>query len=646
MTENKVVLIFALLTVIFTTAASAQTVPSTVSYQGRVMGSGGMPYNGVGYYKFAVCDQAGTVTHWSNDLTSTACSEPAASMSVTVTEGIYHVLLGAGPGPENQPLPPSVFQNSDLYLHVWFGDTSGGLEHLSPAQPFSSVPYAMKSEQASSADSLGGFSASQLDEPNVIIVDPSGGGDSPDIAGALSLAAGSTAAFLIRVAPGTYVESSLSVPSNTSLSCIKARSCYIDGSGSDVFLLGGAQSVRIEGFSITNFNYGIMLSGGETNLVIKDNYMSQGVRGISAENVSAEIGGIRVTDNEMMAFQDPAQARGIFISGSLLVNVTGFMAKDNIFQSFGSADLWGIDITGGMGVMLNNNAFLDFTTATGGSGGGVRIISSLLTNIDNSTMVSFTGGTGGSIKGMHLELAEGVNVLHSTMTHFQGDDTYGIYAITSLSAYVKYSNFTGFYTDTAVAVFFQDVAIARIQNNIIDGIGLYSTPANSTSWGIRYVYTGASMSLPTQTYTRLDQIAINNNSFFKSKNGIDVDFSASTEVGLSTKYIRDNALVGYSNVSDKGIRLTDVSRVSLKDNSVRVYNTGIEVMNPNLTNPDVYLVGNHLVGNVVDLLISPPAGGGGSIRAFNNIISGFLPVAPRNAPIIESGNLTPSGSTP
>jgi hypothetical protein len=43
-------------------AASTNAVPTVVSYQGKVTISG-QPYNGAGYFKFAILNQAGTTSY-------------------------------------------------------------------------------------------------------------------------------------------------------------------------------------------------------------------------------------------------------------------------------------------------------------------------------------------------------------------------------------------------------------------------------------------------------------------------------------------------------------------------------------------------------------------------------------------------------
>ncbi len=68
-------------------------VPSLLNYQGRVI-VGNTNFSGTGQFKFALVNSAGNATYWSNDGTSNNGSEPSASVSLTVTNGLYAVLLG------------------------------------------------------------------------------------------------------------------------------------------------------------------------------------------------------------------------------------------------------------------------------------------------------------------------------------------------------------------------------------------------------------------------------------------------------------------------------------------------------------------------------------------------------------------------
>lgn len=117
-------------------------VPQLINYQGRLSVGNGS-FNGSGMFKFALVDTTGANTYWSNDGTSTAGSQPTAAVAVTVTKGLYSVLLGDTTLMNMTAVPIAVFANTDVRLRVWFNDGMQGFQQLSPDQRISAVGYAM-----------------------------------------------------------------------------------------------------------------------------------------------------------------------------------------------------------------------------------------------------------------------------------------------------------------------------------------------------------------------------------------------------------------------------------------------------------------------------------------------------------------------
>jgi hypothetical protein len=134
-------------------------VPSVVSYQGQVIVDG-QPYTGNGYFKFAVVDEVGNTSYWSNDGSSVGGGEPSSAVLVSVVNGLFNVLLGdttqAG---MTQPLVASVFSEADSYLRVWFSSDNTSYSQLSPDRRIAAVPYALQAEQAINTDLLDGLHA-------------------------------------------------------------------------------------------------------------------------------------------------------------------------------------------------------------------------------------------------------------------------------------------------------------------------------------------------------------------------------------------------------------------------------------------------------------------------------------------------------
>lgn len=122
--------------------------PQLISYEGRVA-VGGVNFDSVtagqpGLFKFALVSPDGTQTYWSNDGTSVAGSEPTAAVALTVTKGLYSVLLGNTAVPFNMnSISAAVFAHPDVRLRVWFSDGTNGSQLLSPDRRIASVAYAV-----------------------------------------------------------------------------------------------------------------------------------------------------------------------------------------------------------------------------------------------------------------------------------------------------------------------------------------------------------------------------------------------------------------------------------------------------------------------------------------------------------------------
>lgn len=116
-------------------------VPQRVNYQGRIAVNG-VGFTGTGSFKFALVNAAGTTTYWSNNGSSTAGSQPTAGVALSVSSGIYSVQLGDTALANMTALPPTVFDNAEVWLRVWFNDGVNGFEQIAPDQRLAAVPYA------------------------------------------------------------------------------------------------------------------------------------------------------------------------------------------------------------------------------------------------------------------------------------------------------------------------------------------------------------------------------------------------------------------------------------------------------------------------------------------------------------------------
>ena len=126
-----------------TVAQLGAAVPLMTSYQGRVQ-VGGANFTGNGQFKFVLVARPGGASLWSNDGTSANGSEPAAAVTLPVSDGLFTVLLGDSALPNMQPLTANIFAaNSDVALRIWFNDGVNGSIQLAPDTRLASVPYAM-----------------------------------------------------------------------------------------------------------------------------------------------------------------------------------------------------------------------------------------------------------------------------------------------------------------------------------------------------------------------------------------------------------------------------------------------------------------------------------------------------------------------
>ncbi|NQT94559.1 MAG: hypothetical protein HQ559_17520 [Lentisphaerae bacterium] len=140
---QRVTLAFFILLSHFAVAAN---VPEQMNYQAKIEASG-VPFDGVGQFKFAIVDAGGTNTYWSNDGTSEDGDEPTNAVSLNVSGGLLNVMLGNAAHPNMTPMPASTFTEADAQIRMWFGGKDGAaFEKLSPDRPLGSVPYALMAE--------------------------------------------------------------------------------------------------------------------------------------------------------------------------------------------------------------------------------------------------------------------------------------------------------------------------------------------------------------------------------------------------------------------------------------------------------------------------------------------------------------------
>jgi len=295
---------------VFASPSLGSGAPTVVSYQGVVKDSG-TPYDGTGYFKFAVVNTVGNTSYWSNDGTSTVGDEPTAGVSLTVDEGLFQVLLGDTGLTNMTSLPASAFSGTGRYLRVWFSSDNVTYTVLSPDQQFAAVPYAFQAQEAEVADALSsmgtgsgldadmvdGLHASELEThyQNVVIVAKSGG-DYTTVQAAIDSITDAAASnpYLVWVAPGVYSES-VTMKSHVHLQGAGQEATIITSSASNssfpltqaTLILASDTSLRdlsLENSGIGNWNIAMLGSGAVVRTLVSD--VSLWVHGSGVNNYS------------------------------------------------------------------------------------------------------------------------------------------------------------------------------------------------------------------------------------------------------------------------------------------------------------------------------------------------------------------------
>lgn len=148
-------IVSAFILILFQREVSAQSIPLMIPHSGTVSVNGA-PFNGNGLFKFAIVNDTGTVSWWTNDNTHLDGTEPDAAVTIPVTNGAFSVKLGD----TNQgmvAIQTALFTNNSVaFLRIWFSDGVTGFQQLSPDRQLVSVPYAYKAETAETANGLAG----------------------------------------------------------------------------------------------------------------------------------------------------------------------------------------------------------------------------------------------------------------------------------------------------------------------------------------------------------------------------------------------------------------------------------------------------------------------------------------------------------
>jgi hypothetical protein len=433
-------------------AAPAQGgAPTVVAYQGEVR-LGGTPHSGLGYFKFAVVNAAGTTTYWSNDGTSSG--EPTNPIKLEVSDGLFSVLLGdIDLDNMTQPMTADVFEQPDRTLRVWFSTSdSGPFDLLVPDTRIAAVPYALQAQEAANADTVDGLHAGELGGThyqNVIVAAPCGGANTT-VPGAIDSVTGASAdnPYLVWVAPGLYVEQVTLVPhvhlQGAGQEATIIRSTTTGGTwppGQATLHLASDTSVRdltVRNLATGDHNAAVLATAGTTRTLLADVTVRTQGAGIESNSALFLFGtGIDVTLQQVTALGENCSGGNY---GLVIYLGPAVTLRGGSFTARGGDVAKAIINTGNDSILVAERVT---TLGENGSNSSIGLHSSVgaATTLRGG---SFTGRGGEYVSGIRSEgsdttlEAESVTALGENGTY-----NYGLFHSTGAAATLCGGSFTG-----------------------------------------------------------------------------------------------------------------------------------------------------------------------------------------------------------
>lgn len=130
----------------------AADIPMLMNYQGNVTDASGVPVNGDGFFKFAIVNEAGDTAHWASDGTTLDGTEPTAAVTIPVSNGSFTVKLGDTNLANMVALSPSIFENTSIFLRVWFSVEGTVFEQFTTDMQILGTGFAFKAQVANTLD--------------------------------------------------------------------------------------------------------------------------------------------------------------------------------------------------------------------------------------------------------------------------------------------------------------------------------------------------------------------------------------------------------------------------------------------------------------------------------------------------------------
>lgn len=431
-------------------------VPQLINYQGRVV-VGTTNFTGTGQFKFALISQGiegPPISVWKND-GSVGNDEPAGAVALTVTNGLYSVLLGDTMLSNMTAIPPSVFGSDHISLRVWFDDGTQGSQLLAPDQRIAAVGYAFMAagvqDRAITTQkiALGAVGSNQIADGAVGLGKIGNGAVTAD-----AIAQGAIVSTLLapnlNVAGTFFVDGELALPATTGLhngvvsiggnpflhyspGLSGVLNTFV-GAGAGNFIMTGRFNTAIGATAFgandggqSNTAIGYQALGANThgsnniavgsnagvNLTEGDNNIAIGHGGIADEEATIRVG---IQGTQTATYIAGIRGAAIFNGFPVYVDANGKLGtpitadNDNtaIGRSALAANLSGdYNTAAGAGAMISNtNGF--FNTATGldalyhnltGSRNTATGASALFSNESGSDNIALGQGAGGNITG-------------------------------------------------------------------------------------------------------------------------------------------------------------------------------------------------------------------------------------------------------
>lgn len=135
----------------------AADVPMMMNYQGNVTDATGVPVNGDGFFKFAIINEAKDTAYWTNDGTDLDLSipdGPTSAVTIPVSEGRFVVKLGNNSLNNMTVLNPDIFDNTVIYLRVWFSVDGAIFEQFNTDMQVVSTGFAFNAQVAQVANKV------------------------------------------------------------------------------------------------------------------------------------------------------------------------------------------------------------------------------------------------------------------------------------------------------------------------------------------------------------------------------------------------------------------------------------------------------------------------------------------------------------